>query len=418
MRILRFLLLTFFAITAIGFAAGTYLSFRHPFIIEEIFFNLELISKPEFDKPISSIRSVEQLDAFIASQLDAHSVPGAAVAIVADGKVQWSNGYGFANVDSQAAATADTPFMLGSVSKSVTGIALMHAVESGALDLDADINAYLSFPVVNPQQPDVTITLRHLATHTSGIVDHDWTVTNSYGVGDPTVSLEAFLQGYLVRGGADFRPKSNFSTSTPGQTYEYSNVNAGLAGHILHAATGQRLDAYTNRHLFEPLGMDNTGWFLADFDDPSQIAQPYARGGSKPLDHYGYPTWPDGQLRASANDLARLLAAVGNGGTSGDTTILSPTTVEQMLARQSFPGLAPEAGEGIFWSYTKGGHVGHNGGDFGVMTFMMLNPETGIGAVVLTNANPGQAVVPAANIVRQILESSGTVTLLEALASE
>lgn len=395
-------------------AAGLYLYLLRPFIFQELASSLESLRDPEFLPVNPEIDTWEEFDAFTEAQLQQQQVSGAAVAVVAGGKIVWSKGYGFANRENQIPATGDTPFMIGSISKAVMGVALMHAVENGALELDRDINDYLPFQVNNPRdQENSVLTLRHLATHTSGIRDRERVYAGSYEIGDPTVSLDAFLRDYLIEDGAYFKADGNFLPVAPGETYEYSNIGAGLAGYVLQAATGTDLDQYAQEAIFSPLGMDHTGWFLRDFADQTEIAQPYAFG-NRAFPHYGYPTWPDGQLRTSANDLARLLAMVMNGGELEGVRILDEATVEQMLEKQSFPGLESGHGQGIFWTYSSQGMAGHNGGDLGVTTVMYFNPATQVGVVVLSNANSARAVGPVFNIARQMLQSEGMVEIAQA----
>lgn len=399
---------------------GGYLYLRHPFVFQELAALPVSLAGPDLLAPDPTIDTIAAFDTFVDEQLRAHTIPGAAVALVRDGEVVWSKGYGFANVNDERPVTADTPFMIASVSKAVMGVALMHAVENNTVALDADINDYLDFTVKNPrlatlsEQGDSSITLRHLATHTSGITDRDWLYTNSYSYGDPVISLEAFLRDYFSLDGKQFRTEGNFLDSAPGKTSAYSNIGAGLAGHVIGAATGQRLDVYAREHIFIPLGMTNTGWFLADFTDPSQIAQPHAFA-NRAFPHYGYPTWPDGQLRTSANDLARLLAMVMNGGQLDGVRILETETVDAMLTKQQFPGLAAVAGEGIFWSYTRSGMVGHNGGDHGATTAMYINPATNTGVVVLSNASPARAFSTVLSIARQVVQGERTPEMLASL---
>ena len=398
MSIVKAAVLTLLIGTAL---AAAFISVRYPFTRETVPLLLSQLRKPDIAKPDPTIDTLPKFEAFIETQLADKPIQGASVAIVSDGKVSWQKGYGVANEDG-VMVSADTPFMIGSISKAVTGVTLMHAVEAGLIDLDADINDYLSQPVRNPNHPDKPITLRHLATHTSGLIDHDWTYTNSYKFGSDAMPLDQFVRAYYQPDGSLYR-QGNFSKDAPSEAYEYSNVATGLAGQVFHEATGVRLDLYAREHIFAPLGMANTGWFLSDFADLSQIAQPYVRG-NKPFSHYGYPTWPDGQLRTSANDLARFLAMVMNGGELDGVRILAPETVEQLLTKQTFAGLSEQSGQGIFWEYTKGGLVGHNGGDLGVFAMMYFNPDTNLGAVMLTNATPHakNSISPVASIMRQI----------------
>lgn len=400
-----------------------YLRFRHPFVFQELSMLRLLVSEPNFASPDSSIDSIERLDEFATAQFDSKSIPGMAVAIVGNGAIVWSKGYGFADAAKKVPVTPDTPFMIGSVSKAVMGVALMHAVQDGKIELDQDVNRYVDFEIVNPLVPSNTgddkrpITLRHLATHTSGIIDREWHYMNSYVTGDPQISLDQYLRNYLDKSGADYRPEGNFLANEPGAVSEYTNIGASLAAQCLHGATSLRLDDYSERNIFAPLEMHNTGWFLSKFADQTNLAVPHGLW-NRPHPHYGYPTWPEGQLRTSANDLARMLAMVMNGGQLDGARILSETTVDAMLEKQTFEGLESIAGEGIFWSYTRGGLVGHNGGDVGVTTTMYFNPETNIGVVVLTNANVARAVEPVFNITRQVVLGESSSAIVESLAAD
>lgn len=398
MRMVFIIVAVFFLILT---SAAGYLALRHPFIFQE-WSTYPAMLRLKIQKPDPTIKTIDQFDSFIQRQLNAKSVQAASVALVSDGQIVWSKGYGFTNSQTGEVATADTPFMIGSISKAVMGTAIMHAVEHDELDLDTDINRYLQFSVSNPRiDDDEPITLRHLATHTSGIVDYDWVYGNSYQFGQTDVSMEQFLRSYLLPDGAVYNSKKNFLSAAAGEESEYSNIAAALAGHTLGEATGQRLDLYSAENIFTPLGMTNTGWFLSDFPDQSIIAQPYGLA-NRPVPHYSYPTWPEGQLRSSANDIARLLAMVMNKGELDGTRALTKKTVATMLQKNSFPGLNDEAGEGIFWSHTKSGVIGHNGGDLGVSSAMYFNPETRIGIVILTNASVSRGGEPVFNTARQI----------------
>lgn len=354
-------------------------------------------------------QSISELDAYIAKEVQASQYPGFSVAIVVDDKMVWSKGYGVSNLTTKAAVTADTPFMLASVSKVVTGTALMQLVEAGKLDLDADINTYLPFKIQNPRASG-TITLRHLATHTSGLVDNKKILEASYGAGDSAVKLEDFLKSYYTPTGNRYDAKLNFAKTKPGEKYEYSNVAIGLAAYLLERQTGGNFAEYTFEHIFKPLGMNDTHWFLQNFKDVSSIAFPYDPEFPE-LTHYGYPTYPDGQLRSSANDMAKFLAAMMNGGQLNGTRILETKTLNAMLEPQ-FPDAPKKQPQGLFWTFKKGGLIGHAGGDPGAGSYLYWNPDTHIGAVVMFNtALTEKNSSGVANILKTILRDPQTVQL-------
>ncbi len=337
--------------------------------------------------------TLDDLDHLIAGWVDTVSLPGMAVALVNANGVVWSRGYGLTDLAAELPVTSDTPFLVSSDSKIVTATALMHGWEDGAFDLDADINDYLPFTVDNPRLDGETITLRELLSHTSSILDSEYYM-QSYQPGDPVLDdLRTFLEGYLTPGGQWYDPEFNFAAAEPGTSWQYSNVGIALAALVLQEITGQPFDDYCASVLFEPLGMTNTHWFLADYPDVSQIASPYDRG-YQPFEHFGHPTWPAGQLRSSVNDLGRFLAAIMNGGALGDVRILDEATVQVMLAPQITHLGEEYARQALGWMYDPafGNAVGHNGSDPGATVAMFFDPTAQVGVVILINEGTAKAI--------------------------
>jgi CubicO group peptidase (beta-lactamase class C family) len=276
-------------------------------------------------------------------------------------------------------------FMLASISKTVTATALMQVWELGNIDLDADVNEVLPFPVRNPAYPSRPITAHQLLTHTSGIRDNWSELLPLYVQGDSPIALATFLERYLVPGGRYYSAKKNYTGWAAGNDYLYSNVGAALVGYLVEEVTGIDFARWCERRIFQPLGMDNTGWHLRGLDR-DKVARPYRRlrdGGWKSYGLYGYPDYPDGALRTTARSLARFLAAYSRGG----GPILKSTTVDLMLSDQKVPG----PWQGLVWYRTPGPGgrplVGHGGGDRGVTTEMWFRRSDGAGAVVLANGD-------------------------------
>ena len=328
------------------------------------------------------------LDADLRALMRAARVPGLSACIVRDGAVAWAGAYGWANIAQRRRTTTDTIFMLASISKTVMATAVMQAVETGLLDLDADVDDVLPFPVRNPRHPAARITLRMLLTHTSSIRD-DWpTIVPFYAHGDSPVALGAYLRRYLAPGGDLYRPHRCYSPWRPGSRYDYCNIGAALAGYLVEAASGTPFDAWCEARIFAPLGMDATSWHLAGLDRAA-IAMPYHDhdGSFVAYGQYGYPDYPDGELRTSAPHLARhLLAFIGFGALDGVRIL--PTAAVREMRRPQIPGI--EHGQGLIWyRFTLRGMplMGHNGGDSGVATQMYFRPSDGTGVIVLANGN-------------------------------
>jgi CubicO group peptidase (beta-lactamase class C family) len=335
------------------------------------------------------------LDRVIEQRMRASGMVGVGAAIIVDKRVVWMKGYGFADRERAIAFTPDTVMNIGSISKTVTGAALMRAVQDGKLSLDADIDTYLPFEVRNPSFPDVPITLRQLATHTSSITDR-WAVYEStyhYG-GDAPEPLANFLVDYFTPG----RPRyaqDNFLQVKPGTHREYSNIGAGLAGYIVERAVGERLDVYTRQHIFAPLGMRNTAWFLSDVPAQRHARLYVAQNGlSIPIPLYGGTTYPDGGVRTSVADLSRFFLALLNDGAYQGARILEPQTVAEMLRFQYTAANKPDnvqldqKNAGIFWA-TKYNvtRIGHGGTDPGVKTEMLSDLNKELGVIFFTNTS-------------------------------
>ncbi len=318
----------------------------------------------------------DQLDAWFNDRASRVSAPGAAAALVRGGELVWVGAWGTANLELGTPVTPDTPFLQAGVSKTVTGTALLQLIEDGALTLDEPIAPLLPFELDNPKVEGEQILLRHLATHTSGLLDNGEALAALYVEGDSPVPLGDFLEDYLVAGGEHYDADVNFLDEQPGLVYDYSYVGAALAGY-LPERVAVPLDEHCEARIFEPLGMTHTGWHLADFD-ADEVAMPYWKraGGDdfEPYGHYGYPDWPDGQLRASARDMGAFAAAWLNDDLVGAQT--------RELALSSLT--EADSTQGFFW-YQDGPYWAHAGADQGAATAIYLDPVTGDAAVVMIN---------------------------------
>ena len=334
------------------------------------------------------------LDDFIRTQMAAARVPGLAACIVKDDAIVWARGYGLRDVERGLPVTPRTPFMLASISKTITGTALMQQWDLGRFALDDDVERHLAFPLDHPLFPADDVTFRQVLSHVASIRDN-WGVMGSlYTTGDSPILLGRFLAGYLVPGGKWYDPGKNFYAAAPGTKFAYSNIGFALAGHLVEAIEGVPFDLYCQAAIFQPLGMQDTSWRFADFA-PDSVAMPYGWNPSTqsfvPYGQYGYPDYPNGGLRSSVRDLARFLLAHMNRGSWNGVQLLSPAAEAEMRTIQ-YPALNTTQGL-AFYTWKLGGMqlLGHAGGDMGVSTEMWMRPERRTGVIVLTN---GDAVLP------------------------
>lgn len=313
------------------------------------------------------------LDNFFAEQMAELHVPGAVITVVKDGKIFFSKGYGYSDLEKKIAVTPDkTLFRAYSVSKSFTATAVMQLVEQGKLRLDEDISKYLkTFQLKgNFKEP---VTLANLMTHTAGFVDTD--------------APSMFAHG-------EFKPRSLYqnismhmpSRSKPVGTFRYSNYGASLGGYIVEAVSGEPFTEYVEKHILKPLGMKRST-FLLPYQLPPEVAANvavgyrYEDGVYKPMtpDEGDFWTAPAANLLTTGTDIAPFMIAHMQGGRYGKTRILKETSVQEMHRPRQI-GESPVMAYGFF-PYFENNLRGifHNGGWDGAISQMYLLPEQNIG---------------------------------------
>jgi CubicO group peptidase (beta-lactamase class C family) len=322
------------------------------------------------------------LDPFFTAKMKTANVPGLSVAVVGGGRIKWAKAYGVANISENKPVTTDTVFMVASVSKAITAVALMQLIEdpTNGLSLDQDVSAKLPFTVRNPHFPSTPITYRMLLTHTSSLIDSDayWATGEPRRQGDSPIALVDFARSYVAR-------SDSWANGAPSTAYEYSNTGASLTGLLVETISKKDLQTYAKTNIFDRLGMKESSFFLRGLD-VSHIAMPYDGTPLSAVGHYGYPDYPDGQLRTSAPQLARFLLMFAQNGACGQR-VLQAETVATMKAVQ-LPQV--DSLQALIWYYdTKAGTkvLGHRGADAGVSSDMFFDPATASGYVLLSNGS-------------------------------
>ena len=333
-------------------------------------------------------------------------INGFSVAIVNQDSAVYVRGFGSSDVKENKAYTANTTQNIASISKTFIGIALMKAQELGKLNLDDPVNKYLPFKVVNPHFPTASITIRQLATHTSGIKDPsryerngyvlkelnspDAKAKNNFRPHNEMIPLGRFL-GCLLSEEGKWYKKRTFLKKKPGEHFEYSNIGAGLAAFVMEKATGMSFREFTGTYIFRPLGMNDTGWGFDDIDF-SKHSKLYLDTETE-LAFYRLVNFPDGGLLTSSSDLGKFLSELIKG-YNGEGRILKKESYDELFRQQLTEAHFKERSEnayndeynmGIFMGFSAKGYVGHTGGDPGVAAFMFFNPETNLGRILIVN---------------------------------
>jgi len=339
--------------------------------------------------PAPTLDDIPQMEAFLdglmAAQMPARSVPAVTLSVVRNGEIIFAKGYGFADRAQRTPVTADrTLFRPGSISKLFTWTAVMQLVEQGKLDLDRNVNEYVTQFQIPDTFPE-PIAMKHLLTHTPGFEDG--------GLGylfvreeEKIVPLADSLAAHIPM---RVRPPGTYSS--------YSNWGTALAGLIVANISGQRFEDYIQAHILQPLEMDHS-----TFHEPlpshlapdmavgySQEAGLYEPGHFELISNFG----PAGALSATATDMANFMIAHLQLGRFKEERILSEETAK-LMHRQLYtpdprlPGMA----HGFYHSRLNGQHViGHGGDTTFFHSNLALFPEHGLGVYVSYVTNGGIA---------------------------
>jgi CubicO group peptidase (beta-lactamase class C family) len=318
------------------------------------------------------------IDRYVEQERQATNMPGLALGIVQGDQVVHLKGFGVADPSGRA-VTPQTPFIIGSLTKSFTALAIMQLVEAGKVDLDAPVQRYLPWFRVADEQASARIIVRHLLNQTSGL---------------PTTPGNAYLWRRDVSASAlenEVRAVRTISlTYPPGTTYQYCNLNFSTLGLIVQTVTGETYEQYVQEHILAPLGMHNsfaspdeaqrnglsTGYKFW-FGRPVPVDEPYNRAGV-----------PAGFISASAEDMAHYLVAQLNGGRYSAATLLSAAGIAELHRPAAPRGSRSGDSYAMGWAVSELNGVPtvwHEGSTNAFKANMILVPEGRWGIVVLQN---------------------------------
>ncbi len=334
------------------------------------------------------------------------AIVGFSVSIVDSEGVLYENSFGYRDTELSKKYTPNTLQNIASISKTLIGVSLLKAQELGKLNLEDPINQYLPFDIKNPAYPDAPILIKHLAYHTSSIVDIDEVYARSYVLEgshhdesehvyewfqqhETKIELIEFLKNSLTENGKWY-VKEMFANTKPGEVREYSNIGAALCAQIIQNATGQDYQSFTKEYILKPLKMNSSGWTSKDID-ASQRSKLFINKETT-IANYSLITYADGGFISSNQDLNLYLIELING-YHGKGTLLNKESYQKLFEWKTFPNAEEEGKFGIFMEFTnefirvKEQVIGHNGSDPGVTTAMYYNPETKTGKIMFINTD-------------------------------
>jgi CubicO group peptidase (beta-lactamase class C family) len=332
--------------------------------------------------PAGTNLDIEELEAEIQEILDDNGIPGASVALVNRNRTIWAGGVGKADLAAGVDATEDHLFRIGSISKSFTALAVLHAVEGGLLDLDTPVRELApEVAFTNPWERTHPVTVAMVMEHTAGFDDIHF---REYAkVDDPDMTLAE---------GLAYNPGSRVSRWRPGTHLSYANSGPAIAAYIVERLAGKTFEDYVREHVFDPLGMERSTFHYPR--DAALLAKGYEADGASEAGYDHIIVRPSGGMNGSSREMARYLRMMINRGTLDGVRLLAPETITRMetptttLAARA--GATYGYGLGNFTSLVNG-HLfhGHNGGITGFMSTSAYSSDLGVGFFVSINKPSG-----------------------------
>jgi len=326
----------------------------------------------------------EYLSWLIRKEMKRHDVTGLSIALVDDQKVIWAEGFGYADEANKVAATPETLYRVGSISKLFTATAAMQLVEQGKLDIDKPLQTYLPEFSVKSRFPDAgPVTPRTLMTHHSGLPSD-------------------LLKGMWTKNPEPFtnvvnRIRDEYAPYPPNFVFSYSNLGVSLLGQAVERVAGRPYVSHMDEALLQPLGMSRSS-FSKRLDMWPFLAKGYRKGDE--IKEPPLRDVPAGGLYSNVLDLSRFMEMVFAGGKAGEQRILKEETVAEMLRPQN--GGVPldhdlRIGLGWILSGTEIENAGqvaqHDGATLLYRSQLIILPEQKLGVAVLSNSATAGPVV-------------------------
>lgn len=392
-----------FAVPAASFAQSSPIAYATPaFTDGERLARVQAVL-PAVDKMYTELAEKEHL-------------PGLVYGVMLDGKLIHMRTAGLANVERKLPVSGATQFRIASMSKSFVAMAALKLRDHGKLRLDDPVSKYLPElrKVRMPTTDAPVLTVRHLMTMTAGLPeDNPW--------GDRQMALSNAELEKLIGAGL------SFSTS-PGQSFEYSNLGFVMLGKVVSKAAGMRFQDYVSKQILQPLGMNSSGWEYAKVP-ADKLALGYRWTGSgwelEPMLHDGDAAAMGGML-TSMDDFSRYVAFLLDAWPARDGADNGPvrrSSAREMQLPQAFAGLAANTtlvggktlnpkvsfyGYGLSWGRDSRDVVivGHSGGLPGFGSQFRFAPDHGVAVIAFTNLRYGQVYGPTNKALNMLIEDA------------
>lgn len=363
-----------------------------------------------------------KLDDVVSRAMKTFNVPGIAVAIVKDGKVVISKGYGVTDISTQQKVDGNTLFGIASNSKAFTTAALGMLVDEKKLNWDDKVIKYIpEFKMYNDYVTN-EFTIRDLLTHRSGL---------GLGAGDLMIWPDGhnFTPKDIVKNIQYLKPVSGFRAE-----YDYDNLLYVIAGEVIERVSGKSWCEFVETKIMKPLQMDHSAASFRRLKDTTNIISPHVptQGKLEVIKRYTNPIFDAAAgIYSSTNDLSKWVIAQLNDGKYGDNNekqLFSSEVHNEMWTPQTILpiyGMKPYScnfkSYGLGWQLSDiNGHlqVHHTGGLDGIVTQTILFPDIKLGIIVLTNQQSGAAFNSISNTIKDSYYGFNYPDHVEALYNE
>jgi Beta-lactamase class C and other penicillin binding proteins len=352
----------------------------------------------------SQVISSTQVDSVVERTLKTFDVPGIAVAIVKDGKIIHSKGYGVRSLATKQKVDENTMFGIASNTKAFTVAGLGMLVDEGKIKWDDKVTDYIpEFRLYNPYVTE-EFTIRDLLTHRSGL---------GLGAGDLMIWPDSadFVLKDVIHNLRFLKPVSGFRTK-----YDYDNLLYIVAGEVLSRVSGKSWEDFIETRIMRPLKMMNSAANFSRLKDKTNVVDAHAPvDGVVQVIHRDWSNVADaaGGIYSNISEMSKWIIMQMNDGKYGEglsNKLFSDTVHEDMWTPQTIiPVKGPTAydthfasyGFGWFLSDQKGYKVvTHTGGLAGIVTQVTLVPEMKLGIIVFTNQQSGAAFTAITNTIK------------------
>ena len=336
-------------------------------------------------RPALAIKGAPETRWTLAEQMTAHHVPGVSIAVIDSGRIVWARAFGVKEAGTADSVTPLTLFQAASISKPVAATAMLRLVEQGKLSLDENVNSYLTSWKLpdNKFTAQEKATLRRIVSHNAGLTVHGFP---GYAVGEAIPTVPQILNGERPANTAPVRVDT-----FPGAISNYSGGGITIEQLVLLEVTARPFPALLKELVLDPVGMTRSTYEqpLPEARRAEAASAHNQRGEVIKGKWHIYPEMAAAGLWTTPTDLATWALEIAAARAGRSSKVLSQGMATQMLTAQKEPfGLGPSLG-----GSGRGFHFGHGGSNEGFRCELIMFPEVGKGAAVMTNADDGSVVV-------------------------